>query len=110
MSERLKAELWVQAQLRLCDIAAVPAMVLRRGEGEAGAILVKLREGGGWTVLAQASGPEGASGWMRGIGPGAMEADAEAYIARHLKRDPDLWVLEIDDPKGQYRLAEKIFS
>jgi len=36
------------------------------------------------------------------------EADADAYIARQVARDPDLWVLEIEDRKGAYELDGKV--
>lgn len=43
MSEpRLKSEIWVKAQLRLCDIAFLPCVVARRGDADAGQVLVKV--------------------------------------------------------------------
>ena len=36
------------------------------------------------------------------------EAEADAYIARQVTRDPDLWVLEIEDRKGTYKIDGKI--
>jgi len=37
MSEpRLKSEIWVKAQLRLCDVTFLPCVVARRGDADAG--------------------------------------------------------------------------
>ena len=47
--------------------------------------------------------------WSRGTGPTPVaEAEADAYIARQVARDPDVWVLEIEDRKGQYQLDGKV--
>jgi hypothetical protein len=48
-------------------------------------------------------------GWSRGTGPAPVtEAEADAYIARQVRYDPDIWVLEIEDRKGIYKLDGKI--
>ena len=98
MEPRLKSKLWIQSLIRRCDLAAISAAVVARGDDDAGAILLKFngREGG-CSVLAQARGPEGELLWMRATGPVPVaEADAEAYIERQRRRDPDLWVIEIE--------------
>ena len=47
--------------------------------------------------------------WSRGTGPTPVtEPEADAYIARQVARDPDLWVLEIEDRKGEYKMVGKI--
>jgi len=107
LSERIKPAIWIQAQVRRCDIEAISAVVTRKGDADAGSILVKLLRADGATVYAQAVDKEGRSGWVRGAGPIA-EAEADAYIARQAKRDPDLWVLEIEDRSGRYSLDGKI--
>lgn len=107
LSERIKPAIWIQAQVRRCDIEAISAVVTRRGDGDAGTILVKILRADGATVYAQATDREGRAGWVKGAGPVA-ESEADAYVARQAKRDPDLWVIEIEDPGGRYSLDGKI--
>lgn len=103
---RLRSKLWVQAQLRLCDAEAIPAVVSRRGDPDAGSILVKIWRGhGDCVVYTQMVTMNGAPGWMRATGEAPVaEAEADAYVARQAKRDSDLWVLEIEDVQGRYQI------
>ncbi|MGH7030232.1 MAG: DUF1491 family protein [Stellaceae bacterium] len=96
MEARLKTGLWVKTLIRRCDLAAVAAVVVSRGDEDSGAVLIKLNgRDDGCSVLAQARGPDGELLWMRATGAVA-EADADAYISRQRRRDPDLWVVEIE--------------
>ena len=106
----LTTGLWVSAQVRLCDIAFIPATVVRRGDPDVGTVLIKLnRFEEGVTVFAQASTLDGEPAWSRGSGPQPVtEPEADAYIKRQVERDPDVWVIEIEDRKGQYKLDGKL--
>lgn len=112
MEARLKAKLWVQAQIRACMAEGVTATVARRGDPDAGAILVKLNRGPlGCEVLTQVRDATGAPAWLRGTGPDpVLETDADAYIARQIERDWDLWVVEIEDRQGRPPLGGAVIG
>lgn len=102
MEARVKAGLWAQMAIRLADREGRSAMVLRKGDPDSGGILCLLRGREGCLVLSQARDGEGRPAWMRGTGKAPVtEAEADAYVERQVKRDPDLWVLEFDAPDLQ---------
>ncbi len=106
MEPRLRTELWVKALIRRCDLASVPALVVRRGEAQGGVVLVKVNHLDGTAcVYSQVRHAEGHRVWL-GYGTDAKrdEASIDAYIERQVSRDPDLWVLEIEDKEGRHFL------
>ena len=100
---RLKTGIWVAALIRRYDLAGIPAVVARRGDADSGAVLLKMnRREAGCLVLAQARIDAGDLVWMRATGAAPVaESDCDAYIAKALSRDPDLWVVEIEDREGR---------
>jgi hypothetical protein len=104
MSEpRLKARFFVQAALRQAAGRGSFGAVVRAGDDDAGGIVVLLRErDNSVTVLVQARTADGRPAWMRAGGGGPLAVpDADAYVARAVERDPDLWVVEFDASGGQ---------
>lgn len=102
MEPRVKAAIWVSMALRLADIAGRSGAVLRKGDPDSGGILCVLRGRNGMVVLSQVRDAEGRAAWLRGTGTGPVDdAAADAYVARQVQRDPDLWVVEFDAPDLQ---------
>ena len=110
METRLKSAIWVKALIRRCDLAAIPVAVLARGDDDAGAILLKFSgRDTGCLVLSQARGRDGELFWMKATGSVAVaEADADAYIERQRRRDPDLWVVEIENASAETVIDARI--
>ncbi len=110
--QRLKSELRVQAWIRQCTARGLMATVARKGDVEAGAVILKVnRFAAGCEVFSGVSAPDGSEAWLRASGPKAIsEKDADAYVARQAKYDPDVWVLEIEDPKAQFTLDGPILD
>ena len=107
---RLKTSLRISAIVRRADRLAIPAFVVRKGDPDAGAILIRVtRRDQLCTVLSQTRTPEGELVWMRGTGATPVDAPtAEAYIERQARRDPDLWVVEIESDSEALPLDEPI--
>jgi len=96
---RVKAGLWVSMALRMGDRDGRPGMVLRKGDPDAGGVLVVLHGREGMVVLSQVRDAHGEVAWMRGTGAAPVDqAAADAYVARQVKFDPDIWVLEFEAP------------
>ncbi len=106
---RLKSRLRVQAAVRACAARGVSATVVRKGDDDAGSILVKQNmRANGFRVLAQVRDADGARAWLAGTGEAPVaEPIADAYIARQVGRDSDLWVIEIEDAAGWLPFTEK---
>jgi hypothetical protein len=96
---RVKASLTVSIALRMGDMNGKPGMVLRKGDPDAGGILVALHGRAGITVLSRMTDPDGGQTWIRATGAAPVDQEtADAYIARQVRFDPDLWVLEFETP------------
>jgi len=114
---RLKSGIWVSAYLRRCSVEGAFAVVRRRGADEAGAVFIMVNRLDG-TVTLYGPAPQALFDEARpsermftavlgGKAP-AAEADAEARIAREIKFDPDVWVIEVEDRAGRHFLDQVV--
>ena len=106
MPPRLTADFWVRAYLARLAQAGIPAFVVAHGDDTAGAVLVKLStlDGAAWALHRIFDPLSGGRRWITlAEGP---EAGVDAAIARECGRDPDLWVIEIEDRNGRTLLDQ----
>jgi hypothetical protein len=111
MSEpRLPTDVLVMATVRRCNNEGSFAAILHRGDNWGGAIIVKLNLLDGTSkVLTQSRDLDNKIAWLA-ANKGALMSESEAgeYIDRQVKRDPDLWVIEIEDRQGRNPFEGKI--
>lgn len=109
---RLKTDFWIRAQIRACDINFLPAVISRRGDGDAGQVLIKCnRLNGRFEVFARTSTIDGAPAWRRVTGANPVdEEEARMVIEREVNFDPDIWVLEIEDRDEKYELDGPVIA
>jgi hypothetical protein len=108
---RLKSSIWVAAYLRRCQSEGVFGAVRRRGAEEAGAVFVKVALLDGNAML-YAPAPQTAYDESRPIervfAPAAPQPVAEPAVeerlAREVRFDPDVWIVEIEDRAGRHFL------
>ena len=106
MSARLASGVWVSAYLTRLRLADIPAYVTAKGDATAGAVVVKvaLLDGTARAWARRSDLMTGARAWIvLAEGP---EAEVDALVARTRGRDPDLWVIELEDRQGRTLLDE----
>jgi hypothetical protein len=109
---RLKTEIWVQAYLRTLDAKGVAAVLVRRGDNDAGAVFIKVARLDGRAALF---GPAPAGHADAGLGRAfaclhdgetVPEADADRRISEERRFDPDIWIVEVEDRLGRHHLDD----
>ncbi len=114
---RLKSGIWVSAYLRRCNVEGAFAVVRRRGAEEAGAVFIIINRLDG-TVTLYGPAPQTAFDEAKpserlftvvlgGEAP-AAEADAESRLAREVRFDPDVWIVEVEDRAGRHFLDDVV--
>jgi hypothetical protein len=109
---RLKSAIWVAAYVRRCHVEGAYAVVRRRGAEEAGAVFIKVSRLDGTadlygpapqTAFDEARPADRAFSACLKAGA-ASEQESEAYLARELRFDPDIWIVEVEDRAGRHFL------
>jgi hypothetical protein len=111
MEPRLASRIEVSALLRRIEGQGGTGVVVARGDGEAGAILLVLTERGvPKTLLERVLDVSGSYRWQA-TGPQNIEGyeEVNTYIQRRRRIDDDLWIVELDIA-GVQRFAAEMTS
>lgn len=107
----LKTDIWAAALIRRAQVAGASAFVGRKGDPDAGAVLVKVATLNGKARLyAPALGGDGERVFLD-LSAGQLgneEQAVDAYARKRAAGDPDLWVIEIEDRAGRHFLTEPV--
>lgn len=97
----LPVHLLIDATLQTLTERGVFYYILQRGEKSSGVILLKISDRAGrCTLITQQRDLEGDLNWIAALAEEIVpEKEADTYIQRAVQRDPDLWVIEIEDPE-----------
>lgn len=90
----------IEAILRDLTAKAVPYYILQTGNQASGLILLKMNGLNGQTRLLarQRNFMTDTLEWVPALKEEIIpEAEADAFIERSKRRDPDLWVIEVED-------------
>ena len=104
---RLSSGVWVSAYLTRLRLADIPAYVTAQGDATAGAVVVKvaLLDGSARAWERRSELMTGARAWF--LLAEGEEREVDALLARTRARDPDLWVIELEDRQGRTLLEEE---
>ena len=107
---RLQTDFWVKAYVRRCQVSGGAAFIVRRGNKEAGIVLIKLNHlNGEFVVLGRSRDLDGNLVWRPATGADPVEeAAADLYVEKQVNFDPDLWVIEVEDREGRHFLDEPV--
>ncbi len=101
---RLATGIWVSAYLMRLSVEGIHALVVRKGDKTAGAVAVKVATmNGRASFFTRGYGPDGRIAWQAQT-EDAEEVEVDAALARQRGYDPDLWIIEVEDPRGRHML------
>src|SRR5258708_3034355 len=108
---RLKSSIWVAAYLRRCQTEGIFGAVRRRGAEEAGAVFVKVGLLNGNAMLyvpAPQTVYDDSRPIERIFTPTSKEpvpeSSVEERLAKEIRFDPDVWIVETEDKAGRHFL------
>lgn len=117
MLHELKTEIWVAALIARAQIAGASAYVVKKGDLDAGSVIVKIASLNGKAALLVPSRNMAGDVIFVRAQPGQKVSDLgdqnpefaiDRYIEKRISQDRDLWVIEIEDKHGRNFLLEPV--
>lgn len=109
MTAELRTAIWASALVRRAQGAGAAAYIARKGDTDFGAALIKISTlDGRARLLSPARDGDGVRVFHDVTPADGAEPDVDAAAAARLKRDPDLWLIEIEDREGRHHLTEPV--
>ena len=107
MEARLPAHIEVAGLIRQTQSEGGFAMVLRKGDAEAGTLLVVLTASGrNGRAYERMPLPDGSRGWhCSKVQDPDDPLEFEEWLERRKRQDSDLWLVELDLPGGERLLG-----
>ena len=105
---RLKTDIAISALIRRAQSAGAYAVILRKGDPDAGAYLLITRNANTdlYNIYRPIRNRDGQPVWWP-KGP-LSQLDLDIYVNRRIDEDPDIWIVEIEDTQGRHFLIEPI--
>ncbi|MEL6686963.1 MAG: DUF1491 family protein [Pseudomonadota bacterium] len=104
---QLKTGLWIDAIIRRAESAGAFAVIARSGDRDAGSVLVMVRQSQQLTLFVPERNWDGIRVWRAQSG---SDVELAKVIEGRADFDPDLNVIEIDDPKGRHFIEEPVLD
>jgi hypothetical protein len=107
--DRLRTVLWVEAQMILCSQRNQPVYIKKKGDPDAGVIFLHLNKLDGTNELfTPIREIEGILNWLPVGEKGRLnDIEIDEYLAKQEAFDPDIWIIEVEDPKDKFCFIDK---
>ncbi|MDD3446978.1 MAG: DUF1491 family protein [Zavarzinia sp.] len=101
---RLKTKLTIQALIRAAEVRGLVAMVLRKGDEDAGGLMLVVdRFAAGSRLYDRVRDGEGRLVWAPADGGTPLNPiELAEKLERATRRDPDLWLVTVEDSRGSF--------
>jgi len=98
LNNRLKSKIVVQAIIKLADKNSIPISVIKKGDNERGMIIMRAIKSDQKSFFYRYNFNDNRSPWeLAGKNNLVIKSEADKFIAKEIKIDTDIWVLEIED-------------
>jgi len=108
---RLKSSLWIEAYRRQCEEQGAYVTIARKGDGDAGVVIIKiLTRLGEACVVQQTLDIDGQMVWGNMRPDLSNEVEIDQWLSRQVNMDPDIWIVEVEgcDGKGFLNIKDEL--